>query len=231
MAELARPLRQADHRQLFGDDLVDLRLRRPTKLEPEGDVLLHRAPRQKRELLEHHGDAARAKHPEFVGAAMSDVDRALAVADENLAPGDFVEAVHGAKDRGLARSRQSHQHADFARLDRKVDARRAENDSGRFQDIVARRSLVDERQRLGLPVAEDDVDMIEDHRRHFHALPFRSGLRKTRSSTIASRTIETPASIPIGILTVPSARTTGTPSPAAPTSAAMTTIDRLSMMH
>jgi hypothetical protein len=99
MAELARPLRQADHRQLFGDDLVHLRLRRPTKLEPEGDVLLHRAPWQKRELLEHHGDAARAKHPEFVGAAMSDVDRALAVADENLAPRDFVEAVHGAKDR------------------------------------------------------------------------------------------------------------------------------------
>ena len=37
--------------------------------------------------------------------------------------------------------------------------------------------------------------------------------------------------MPIGMLTVPSARTTGVPSPAAPTSAAMTTIDRLSMMH
>ena len=37
--------------------------------------------------------------------------------------------------------------------------------------------------------------------------------------------------MPIGMLTVPSARTTGTPSPDAPTSAAMTTIDRLSMMH
>ncbi len=37
--------------------------------------------------------------------------------------------------------------------------------------------------------------------------------------------------MPMGMLTVPSARTTGVPSPAAPTSAAITTIDRLSMMH
>ena len=85
MAELARPLRQADHGELVGDDPVDLRLWRPAKLEPEGDVLLHRAPRQQRELLEHHGDAAGAQHPQFVGAAMGDVDRSIAVADQNLA--------------------------------------------------------------------------------------------------------------------------------------------------
>ena len=40
-----------------------------------------------------------------------------------------------------------------------------------------------------------------------------------------------PASKPMPICTELSARTTGTPSPPAPTSAAITTIDKLSMMH
>ena len=40
-----------------------------------------------------------------------------------------------------------------------------------------------------------------------------------------------PASKPMPTCTVFSARTTGTPRPPAPTRAAITTIDRLSMMH
>ena len=60
VAELARPLGQTDHGELFGDDLIDLLLRHPAQFEPEGDVFLDRAPRQQSELLEHHGDAAGA---------------------------------------------------------------------------------------------------------------------------------------------------------------------------
>ena len=40
-----------------------------------------------------------------------------------------------------------------------------------------------------------------------------------------------PASKPMAMLTVLSARTTGLPSPSAPTSAAITTIESDSMMH
>ena len=52
-----------------------------------------------------------------------------------------------------------------------------------------------------------------------------------RSKMMASSTMVKPASKPMPICTELSARTTGTPSPPAPTSAAITTIDRLSMMH
>lgn len=48
---------------------------------------------------------------------------------------------------------------------------------------------------------------------------------------IATSTIAKPASNPMPTCTVLSARTTGTPKPPAPTKAAITTIDRLSMMH
>ena len=44
-------------------------------------------------------------------------------------------------------------------------------------------------------------------------------------------TMASPASNPLAMLTVLSARSTGTPSPGAPTIAAITTMDRLSMMH
>src|SRR6185437_9936513 len=46
MAEFARPLRQANHGELVGDNAVDLILRHAAKLESERHVLLHRAPRQ-----------------------------------------------------------------------------------------------------------------------------------------------------------------------------------------
>ena len=44
-------------------------------------------------------------------------------------------------------------------------------------------------------------------------------------------TMASPASNPLAMLTVLSARSTGTPSPGAPTIAAITTMERLSMMH
>src|SRR5207248_546037 len=60
--------------------------------------------------------------------------------------------------------------------------------------------------------------------------PFSAG-RLILSSMMARRTMTKPASKPIPTCTVLSARTTGTPRPPAPTSAAITTIERLSMMH
>ena len=52
-----------------------------------------------------------------------------------------------------------------------------------------------------------------------------------RSKTMASSTMVNPASKPMPTCTEFSARTTGTPRPPAPTRAAITTMDRLSMMH
>ena len=193
MAELAGPLGQADHGELVGDDFVDLILRHPAKLEPEGDILLHRAPRQKGELLEHHGDAARAQHPQLIGAAMGDVDRPAPVIDQNLAPRDFVESVDGAQDRRLARPREAHQHADLARLDREIDAGGAEHHPGRLENVVARRAPVDHRQRFGLLVAEHDVDMVENHRGHVTRFLFaRDCGRRDRARSPAARSRRRP---------------------------------------
>ena len=86
--------------------------------------------------------------PEFVGAAMRHVDGPVAMAHQNLAAGDGVQPVDGAQDGRFARSREPHQHADFARLDGKVDACSPEHGAGRLQDLVPGRALVDERQRL-----------------------------------------------------------------------------------
>ncbi|MFY7813134.1 MAG: cell division protein FtsZ, partial [Candidatus Nanopelagicaceae bacterium] len=68
-------------------------------------------------------------------------------------------------------------------------------------------------------VAEDDIDVAErDGGGHF-APPLAGSMRQTRSRMIASTTMARPASIPMGMLTVLSARTTGLPRPLAPISA------------
>ena len=138
----------------------------------------------------------------FVGAAMGDVDRAVAVSDQHLAARDLVEPVDGAQDRRLARAREAHQHADLALFDREVDARRAEHGAGRLEDFVARLALVDQRQRLARACRRRRCRCCRRRPPASQALPLRSGLRQTRSSTIASSTIEIPASMPIGMLTV-----------------------------
>ena len=61
VAEFSCPLREADHRELVGDDPVDVRFRHAAQLEPERDVFGDRPPGQQGELLEHHGDPARAQ--------------------------------------------------------------------------------------------------------------------------------------------------------------------------
>src|SRR5205807_5303398 len=81
--------------------------------------------------------------------------------------------------------------------------------------------------RLG---AEENVNGTELER-GAHEPPALSDGRLIRSRMIASSTMTKPASNPMPTCTVFRARTTGTPRPPAPTSAAITTIERLSMMH
>ena len=102
VTELAGPLREADHRQLLGDDAVDVGLRQAAQFEPERHVLGDGSPRQERELLKHHGDPARAQEAQLAGRAIGDVDRALAVADEDVAAGHLVQPVDRPQDGRLA---------------------------------------------------------------------------------------------------------------------------------
>src|SRR5262249_42055274 len=154
-----------------------------------------------------------------------DVDRPAAMLDEHLAARDLVQPVHGAENRRLARAGEAHQHADFAALDGEVDLHCAGNSVSLVDDAVAGRAPVDALQRPGTVAAEDDVDVPELDRRHHDLRARRSGRLQTRSSRIARMTMARPASKPMPTLTVFSARTTGFPSPSAPTSAAITTID------
>src|SRR3989338_3152513 len=73
-------------------------------------------------------------------------------------------------------------------------------------------------------VAKDDGDAVE-----FYGVHLRVTL-SIRSSRMATTTMMKPDSNPSAVLTEFSARTTGTPSPFAPTRAAITTIDSDSMM-
>src|SRR5262249_44216071 len=81
--------------------------RRPRDLEAVADVPAHRAPRQDRELLEHHAAIA-------AGAAYR-----LAVAfDRSLGGAD--EAGDGLEQRSLAAAARTHQRHELARADREV---------------------------------------------------------------------------------------------------------------
>ena len=77
---------------------------------------------------------------------------------------------------------------------------------------------------------EQDVDVLELEGVRAHSFAPWPG-RLMRSRMIASRTIAMPASKPMSICTLLSARTTGTPRPPAPTRAAITTMESESMMH
>src|ERR1019366_111894 len=79
-------------------------------------------------------------------------------------------------------------------------------------------------------LGEEDVDVLKFYRRRHRDAP-RSFGRLIRSKMIASSTMVNPASNPMPTCTEFNARTTGTPRPPAPTSAAITTIERLNMMH
>ena len=154
------PFRQADHGELLVDDPVDLGLAacRATRVRSRHS----RAPCA-RAAARIAGTpwrcgwcAACAIRPRVQVA--TSIAPAL-VLDQHLAARHPVEAVDGAQDRRFAGARQAHQDADLALADGEIDAGGAKNGAGRGEDFVTRRALVDQRQRLGGVVAEDDVDV------------------------------------------------------------------------
>src|SRR5262249_21358403 len=114
-----------------------------------------------------------------------------------------------------------------------LDAERGIGDAkhiaGGGSDFIAGLALVHHRQRGLRTIAEDDADIVEGDCRA-HAPSPASELRNMRSRMIARMTMQRPDSKPFATLTLFSARPTGTPSPAAPTRAEMTTIDSDSMI-
>src|SRR3984885_11346887 len=160
-----------------------------------------------------------------------------------MAPRDRVQPVGGAQQCGLARAGEAHENRDLAARHAQIRARHPDDDAVLLLNVGARSPAIESRQRLAqslAPVAaigsEQNVDVLEFHGRvEFHRRVHRESPRSLgrlmRSKTIASSTMVNPASKPIPTCTELSARTTGTPRPPAPTRAAITTMDRLSMMH
>src|SRR5882762_9079729 len=234
------PLRQADQLELLVDDTTALVGGVTAQLQAQADVVAHRPPRQQPELLKYHGNAQPADAPQRGRiAGHSDVDDGIAVAHQYLAARDEVQAIGRAQQRRLPRSRQSHENRDCAALDAQGGARHAHHHAGLVGDLGAGAAGIQRRERLldGCSArtaprlgAKEDIDGAELERGTHGAGALSAG-RLIRSSTMASSTITKPASKPMPTCTVLSARTTGTPSPPAPTRAAITTMERLNMMH
>ncbi len=87
MGVFLRPRVEIDQLQLPVDALLALGIRHAGEFEAEADILLHRAPGQQAELLEHHGDLVLAKPPQRRLVAGDDVDHLVAVPDHDLAAG------------------------------------------------------------------------------------------------------------------------------------------------
>src|SRR5688572_6285987 len=238
VAVMIGPLRQSNELELLVDDATALGSRLAAQLEAQADVLANGAPRQQAELLKDHRDAAAPEPAQRRGVAVRDVNRLLGVGHEHAATRHGIQAVGGTQQRRFAGAGESHEHEDLALLDAQARAGHADDDTGGGLDLRTAAALVQRRKgsldrRLALAAlepCEQDVDVLECQRGgHFAACD--SAGRLMRSRMIATRTIAIPASKPIPTCTVLRARTTGTPRPPAPTSAAITTIDRLSMMH
>jgi PPE-repeat protein len=205
---------------------------------PEPDVAAPAAPGPHPQRLQPPPDALAAQSPQRAGVAIRDVDCAVRFMDEHRAPRDLVQTVRGTQQGRLPGARQTHQHRDLAAVYGERRAGNADDHRELLRDLGPRAPGVEERERFAqrlaavAPIArrEQDVDGLEFDRDAHRGAPESFG-RLTRSRMIASSTIANPASKPIPTCTVFSARTTGTPSPPAPTSAAITTIDRLSMMQ
>ena len=119
-------------------------------------------------------------------------------------------------------------------LDVESGAGAAEHRAGLLEDLgCGSRPASSSASALGVAPPKTMSTLLEDRRPSvILALPLVADRRRhTRSRMMASTTMARPASKPIGMLTVLSARTTGLPRPSAPISAAITTIDSDSMMH
>ena len=234
------PLGETYELELLVDDPAARLGRIAPQLEAEADVVSDRSPRQQPELLKHHGNAQAADAPQRCRIARgSDVDDGIAVPHQHLPARDEVQAVGCAQQRRLPRSRQAHENRNLPALDAQRGVRYAHHHAGFLDDLGACAAGIERRERLldgrgagATPRlgAEENVDGTELER-GAHEPPALSDGRLIRSRMIASSTMTKPASNPMPTCTVFRARTTGTPRPPAPTSAAITTIERLSMMH
>jgi len=135
MQELADELGVSESRisQLRAEALLLLKDGINSQLEPEADVVAHRAPGQQPELLEHHRYAVAAQPPQRRGIAARDVDDTVAVVEQHAATSDGVEPVGGPEQRRLAGAGQAHQHRDVAARDGETGIRDAD-DARRLAD-------------------------------------------------------------------------------------------------
>src|SRR6056297_2104745 len=220
------PIRQADQIELLFDARLALRGGDTGQFQSETDIFAHAAPRQQAELLKDHRHVLLPHPAQGGGVGMGDVDHAGAVIYMHSPPGHRVEGVDRSQERGFARSGQTHQHHDLPLLHSQVAIVHPEHLTGAGLNFSALLSLIHQGQgTLGM-IAEHDRDSVEmDGIAHWS----RSS-RSMRSRMMATTTIISPDSNPRAMLTELIARSTGTPSPSAPTSAAITTIDSDSMI-
>src|SRR5690554_6083021 len=106
----------------------------------------------------------------------------------------------------------------------------AQNLPGRALDLGAAFACLHQREGLFGPVAKDDRHIAKRDGGLLLAAHAARSTRSIRSSMIATATMTAPDSKPRLALTEFSARTTGTPSPGAPTRPAITTIESESMI-
>lgn len=101
------------HLQGLGRALVALRAGHSLDLQAVARVLQDTAVGEEREVLEDHADLLRAH---FAQRAVAEGGQVLAV-EEHPARRRLKESVEHAQERGLAGSRETHDHEDVARLD------------------------------------------------------------------------------------------------------------------
>ena len=69
------------------------------QFQPKAHIFAHAAPRQKAELLEHHGNGRQAQSAQGIGAGMGDRHHLIARAHPHLAAHHGVQRVHPAQKR------------------------------------------------------------------------------------------------------------------------------------
>src|SRR5437588_541289 len=237
---LPDPLLQ--RQQLVLELAADERVERRERLVHEQDVRIGRdRPREPDALLHAAGELAAIalgplREPDERELLVDDAPALLGRVAPQLEP--EADVVAHRSPRQQAELLEHHGDAQAANAAQRRRIAVHPNVAGLLDDLAACAARIEqgerlpERRRAGAARsgAEQDVDGAELERCGHGPAALPAG-RLMRSSTMASSTITKPASKPMPTWTVLSARTTGTPSPPAPTSAAITTMERLSMMH
>ena len=222
------PIRKSDQFKLFGDACRALILVETGKFKPQADIVGHAAPGQQRELLKHHGNQPGTGRTQRFLVGSANIERFISDIDANVSAGDRIQPVDGAQQSGLARAGKTHEHDDFAFRDIQRTIVDAENLAGSGLNFGPVEAIIGQRQCFAGPRAEYDRTIV-DFNDGVHR-PSSLSERNMRSRMIATTTMTRPASKPSAVLTELSARTTGTPSPSAPTRAAITTIESDNMI-